>query len=81
MAGDDAGRLLRRLVGAVLGRVAAVEDRAVDEESESSTDDERHDHAHREEAYGAHGRSRLSTIPPSERIDGTQRPTKMPWSS
>jgi len=78
VAGDCTWRLPRRLVGVVLRRVAAVEDRAVDEESKSGTDDERHDQAHREEADGVHGRSRLSTTEPSERIDGAQSPTKMP---
>jgi hypothetical protein len=81
MAGDVAGRLLRRLVGVVLRRVAAVEDGALDQESESGTDEERHDGSDREEADGVHGRSGLSTTVPRERIDGTQSPTKMPWSS
>ncbi len=62
MAGDVAGRLLRRLVGVVLRRVAAVEDGAVDEESEGGTDEERHDRSDREEANGVHGRSGLSKV-------------------
>src|SRR4051794_39272264 len=51
---------------------AAVEDRRVDQERERRHRDERHDAAHEEEPHGAHRGARNA---PSERIDGTQRPT------
>src|SRR3954454_16705624 len=56
---------------------AAVEDGRIDEERERAHRDERDDDAHEEEADGAHRGARNA---PSERIDGTQRPTNTPCS-
>ena len=62
--------------------IAAVEYGAPDEERHRGHDEHGDERANDEEADVAHWRAVLgSTIAPSERIDGTQRPTKMPWSS
>ena len=70
----------RRLaVGRSAGlRVAAVEDRGVHEQSHGRGDDQRDQHAHDEEAGSAHRSLRGSTTAPSDRIEGTHSPTKMP---
>src|SRR4051812_49072023 len=69
---DDVGDRSR-----VLAVGAAVEDGRIDEERKRRHGDQRHDDAHEEEPDGAH---RGATKAPSERIDGTQRPTKTPCS-
>src|SRR5205085_11668123 len=53
--------------------------RAVDREGDADRDHHGHEHAQPEQQADAH-RERPAFKPPRARIDGTQRPTKMPCS-
>src|SRR3954454_13140362 len=62
--------------------ITAVEHRAPEQERHRGDDEKGDERPDDEQSEVAHRRTVLgSTIAPSERIDGTQRPTKMPWSS
>src|SRR3954451_24783853 len=62
--------------------ITAVEHRAPEQERHRGDDEKGDERPDYEQAEVAHRRTVLgSTIAPSERVDGTQRPTKMPGSS